>query len=179
METREILLKAEKGTLSWERIDGVKILSRQAVGTTRSSPLAVRCSRSPWSTTCLRWCGPRSRSSISTSKRWDAPRSRYARLTSGDLQFAAPRWADRGRDLDHLVVVGVVRFRLFLDRQHLAAGVHFEHAVALRIRHDIAENRRSFGARRHLGHQLRQPVAVEDVVAADQRDTTRCCGRWG
>jgi hypothetical protein len=27
METREILLKAEKGTLSWERIDGVKILS--------------------------------------------------------------------------------------------------------------------------------------------------------
>jgi hypothetical protein len=36
METREILLKAEKGTLSWERIDGGKIRFRQAVGTTRS-----------------------------------------------------------------------------------------------------------------------------------------------
>ena len=86
---------------------------------------------------------------------------------------------DRGRDLDHLIVVEIkaghriVRFRLlrlFLDRQRLAGGVDLEHAVALRIRHHIAENRRAFFARGGLGHQLGQPVAVEDIVAENQRD---------
>jgi hypothetical protein len=70
METREMLLKAEKGTLSWERIDGGKIRFKtsswdDAVVTTRSQVLEIAI----FATTCLRWCGPRSRSSISTSKR--------------------------------------------------------------------------------------------------------------
>ena len=46
METREILLKAEKGTLSWERIDGGKIRFKtsswdDAVVTTRSQVLEI------------------------------------------------------------------------------------------------------------------------------------------
>jgi len=46
METREILLKAEKGTLSWERIDGGKIRFKtsswdEAVVTTRSQVLEI------------------------------------------------------------------------------------------------------------------------------------------
>jgi hypothetical protein len=46
METREILLKAEKGTLSWERIDGGKIRFKtsswdNAVVTTRSQVLEI------------------------------------------------------------------------------------------------------------------------------------------
>jgi hypothetical protein len=47
METREILLKAEKGTLSWERIDGGIIRFKtsrwdDAVVTTRSQVLEWR-----------------------------------------------------------------------------------------------------------------------------------------
>jgi hypothetical protein len=46
METREILLKAEKGTLSWERIDGGKIRFKTSswddpVVTTRSQVLEI------------------------------------------------------------------------------------------------------------------------------------------
>jgi hypothetical protein len=46
METREILLRAEKGTLSWERIDGGKIRFKtsswdEAVVTTRSQVLEI------------------------------------------------------------------------------------------------------------------------------------------
>ena len=46
METREILLRAEKGTLSWERIDGGKIRFKtsswdDAVVTTRSQVLEI------------------------------------------------------------------------------------------------------------------------------------------
>jgi hypothetical protein len=46
METREILLKAEKGTLSWEPIDGGKIRFKtsswdDAVVTTRSQVLEI------------------------------------------------------------------------------------------------------------------------------------------
>ena len=46
METREILLRAEKGTLSWERIDGGKIRFKTSswddpVVTTRSQVLEI------------------------------------------------------------------------------------------------------------------------------------------
>jgi hypothetical protein len=46
METREILLKAEKGTLSWERIDGGKIRFKtmswdDAVVTNRNQVLEI------------------------------------------------------------------------------------------------------------------------------------------
>jgi hypothetical protein len=46
METREILLKAERGTLTWDRIDGGKIRFKtsswdDAVVTTRSQVLEI------------------------------------------------------------------------------------------------------------------------------------------
>ena len=51
-----------------------------------------------------------------------------------------------------------------------AAAVHFQHAVALGIRHDITENGGALAPRRRLGHELRQAVAVENIIAEDQSD---------
>ena len=48
--------------------------------------------------------------------------------------------------------------------------VELDDAVALGIGHDIAEHRRAAFARGGARQQVREAVAVEDVVAEDERD---------
>ena len=97
----------------------------------------------------------------------------------GDLEFAARRRFERRRDVDDLVVVevetddGVVRarlLRLLLDREHVALRVELDDAVALRVAHPVAEDRRALVSRRGALEAVAEAVAVEEVVAERQRD---------
>ena len=98
-----------------------------------------------------------------------------------DLQLAAGTWLDLlGEFGDALVVevqagnriVGSRMLRLFHDGDGLLVLVEFDHAVAFRIVHVIAEHRRTpavLGLADRTSQRGAQPVAVEDVVAQHQR----------
>jgi hypothetical protein len=97
----------------------------------------------------------------------------------GNLDLAARRRADRRGDFDHGVVVEIkpgdcnvrLRFRGFLLDGNGAPGViELHHPVALRIGDRVSEHRRSAWTAGCLEQLIRQPVAVKDVVAEDQRD---------
>jgi hypothetical protein len=92
----------------------------------------------------------------------------------GDLELAARRRLEPGRDLEDAVVVEVepghrvVRprlLRLLLEPDGAAARVELHDAVALGIAHAIGEDGRAALATCGVGEQCGQAVAVEDVVA--------------
>src|SRR5690606_2830 len=96
----------------------------------------------------------------------------------GDLELAAPGWADGLRDLDNPPVIeinagdrpGRTRLdRLFLDAERPAAVVELHDSVALGIGHGIGEHCRAAALTGCLAQLLHQPVPVENVVAEDQR----------
>src|SRR5512133_1801756 len=65
-------------------------------------------------------------------------------------------------------IIGLGLFRLFIDTNHPAGGIEFNHAVALRIVYLIAEDACATLKFRHDTVQIH--LAVEDVVAQDQAD---------
>ena len=79
----------------------------------------------------------------------------------------------RGRAIDEIEPghgkVGRRHLGLFDDPAHGAVRVEIDHAVAFGIGHLIAEDRGARWLRIGGGHQFRQPVAEEDVVAQHQR----------
>src|SRR5690606_29527192 len=94
-----------------------------------------------------------------------------------DLQFAARGRAQAGSEVAGASVVeveaghGIVRARtrrLLLEPDHLAARVELRDAVALRVAHVVTEHGRAVLLRAGPAQDLRQPVAVEDVVAQHQ-----------
>ncbi len=96
----------------------------------------------------------------------------------GDLELAARRRLDVGRDVADLAVVEVqARDRvvalghlgLFLDAEGAEVTVEFDHAIALGVVHMIGKHAGALGARIGIAQLLGQVMAVEDVVAQHQR----------
>ena len=96
----------------------------------------------------------------------------------GDLELAARRRFQLAHRLDRAFVVEiqaghrVVRFRrlrLFDDLQRAISGIEFDHAIALGIVDPAGEHGRAARLRRRVAQHEAQIVAVEDVVAEDQR----------
>ena len=97
----------------------------------------------------------------------------------GDLQFAAGGRLQVRRDIEDGVVVevepghGPVRQklrRLFDDIDRLFGAVEFNHAILARLIDIIGKDGCSVCAGRRLGKFGAEPMAIEHVVAEDQRD---------
>jgi len=101
-------------------------------------------------------------------------------VDGGDLQFAARRRLDVGRNIDNVVVVeikagdrpiGFRLLRLFLNRDRpLGCAVKLDHAIAFGILDVIGENRSALFAVGGFLAQSRQAVAVINIVAKNHGD---------
>src|SRR5439155_1053623 len=100
------------------------------------------------------------------------------RVDRGDLQLPPGTGTQAPRDVDHRVVVEVQArhyvagprlVRLLLDAQHVAVGVELHDAVVLRVGHRVGEDHAARDARVPAQRRA-EALAVEDVVAEDQRD---------
>ena len=96
----------------------------------------------------------------------------------GNLQLAAPRGRKVAGTINHRLIVEiqaryrVVRFGqlgLFLDRHRLAVRIKFHHAERLGIIDPVSKHARPATARIGIAQQCGQAVAVEDIIAEDQR----------
>src|SRR5262245_35430998 len=108
----------------------------------------------------------------------ERPRVQVGEVDVGDLELAASRRLEPAGDLEHRVVVevetghrvrGARRLRLLLEADRVPGAVELDDAVALGISHPVAEHG---GARLSGGsapQELREAVAVEDVVTEGQR----------
>jgi predicted nuclease with RNAse H fold len=95
----------------------------------------------------------------------------------GDLVLAARRGLELARDLDDVLVVEVQPWnsevaarvlRLLLQRHRLPAGVELHHAVLTGVRDAIGEDGGAVD-QGEAAEMATEAVAVEDVVAEDQR----------
>src|SRR5690606_23038814 len=95
-----------------------------------------------------------------------------------DLELATRRGAERTRERGRSLVVeveardGVVALRLrrlLFEPDHHAPLVELGHAVGLGVLHPVPEDRRATLSRRRALEELGQVLAVEDVVAEDER----------
>ena len=96
----------------------------------------------------------------------------------GDLELAARRRLEACGDAHHIVVVeieaghrdvGARPLRFLLDRQRAAGTVELDYAVSLRRVNRVAEDGGAGLPRRRARERLREPVAVKQIVAQDQR----------
>src|SRR4029079_17630282 len=96
----------------------------------------------------------------------------------GDLELAARRWRKRLGNVDNPAVVEiksrhrVARFRclgLFLEADDASRAIELRYAVPLGIGHRIREDRRTARCRRCALELRLQVVAIEYVVAEDER----------
>src|SRR5262245_38399745 len=96
-----------------------------------------------------------------------------------DLELAACRRTERGRDVDHSPVVEVEAGdrerrpglrRLLLERHGATRGIELDDAVSFGIAHVVGEHRGATLAARRTAQALGKAVAVVDVVAERQRD---------
>src|SRR5215831_16024955 len=107
------------------------------------------------------------------------PQLQIAPIDVGNLQFAASRRAQLGGDVQHGIVVEIkpgnrpIRqklSRLFDDVDGAASFVELYHAVLAWLVEVIGEYGRAIFPRCSLGKLGAKPVAVEHVIAEDQRN---------
>lgn len=96
-----------------------------------------------------------------------------------DLELTTSRRLERAGERDDLVVVEVearhcvVRARLLgllFEAEDVALFVELDDAVALGVFDVIAKHRRALAPLGHLLQRIREAVAVEEIVAEDERD---------
>ena len=96
----------------------------------------------------------------------------------GNLELATCRWLHFTYDIHHALVVKIQagdsvvrlwRFRLFNDPQRTVGGVELNHPVTLGVVDPARKHGSAAGLPRRVAQQRAQIVAIEDVVAKDQR----------
>src|SRR3546814_9674485 len=102
------------------------------------------------------------------------PYTTLFRSEVGDLKLAAGRRLQVGGNIADLAIVEIQSgdrpvagwiLGLLDDGHRLAAGPEFQHAVAFRIGHPVAEHHGAILFRSRAAQHLYEPLAVEDVGA--------------